>query len=416
MAALLVLSVLLVGVPSMTRRRAELAAWHAAGRGEDAPAAGEVPARGAGRGARAAGPGARGGGRGSQVVPVRGSAVAASSGERADGVEPLDGAVALRPVGTGLRRAAPGPRVLVRRSSLPRPRCAPGASSRPVLAGRPVGAPAGQAPGGVVRATVRITAPVPGPPPATGPVGSSPGAPLPGDARVVRGEVVPPPRTAAAGPGAAGPGAAAPASAGPDAPLRATAPAPRGTSTAVVRPDRARTRRRSALHLARLAALALAGAAVGVLAVLGVLPAAAAAVLPGLLALDVVLLRRRAVRCRAAQRTARVLGAPAAAGATAEPVGPLAAAERPVLLEWEDEPAPPRGSGVVEGLLTPLADLRAAAAADAADGLRGPTGPASEQEQVQVQAPDQAPSADVEAAGTAPSGSTSPAGARRRTA
>ena len=397
MVALLVLAVLLVGVPSMARRRAELGAWQAAGRGEALRDGVEAAPGGAGRGAR----------------PVD--------------VGSPEAALALRPVGTGLRRAAPGPRVLVRRSAVPRPRCAPGASSRPVLAGRPLG--------GATRATAGVVRVSTGGPDAAAPDAAVPdtqadswadswadprpsGPSAPAAGQVVLGEVVPAPRPPApddaaldAPAGAAAPVVAASTASAASAALAASAAAraarptttrARGGSGAATGARRARPRmaRRSALHLLRLSVLLLAGAVVGVLAVLGLLPPVAAAVLPGVLALDLVLLRRRAVRRsaeRRAARSARDLGrargdALAAATVEAAPVevaavvavvpesaGRRADDERPVLVEDGQEPAASRrADGVVEGLLTPLADLRAAAAAEAADGLRGPAAHAAD--------------------------------------
>ncbi|ROP42958.1 hypothetical protein [Pseudokineococcus lusitanus] len=321
-AALLVLAVLLVGVPRMSRRRAELGSWHAAGRGdaETAPRAVPLASRTPLR----------------RALPGRRDTAA-----REVATPAVAGATVLAP-GTGLRRATPGARVLVRRSAVPRPRCAPGSSSRPVLAGRPATPLEGSSDLIVVAGTAVET---PLEAPFEAPVATTVAA-VPAVDDVRASDVVP------ARPAGTAPGVPAPRR----APSSRTA-APAGGARPVGRVDG------PVRHLVRLGTTAAAALLVGVLAVLGVVPAPAAALLPLLLAADVVVLRRRAVRTRAAARErarrARSAAPPAAVADVAAPAPAPAAA-----------PAP--RTGAVTGLLPSLADLRAAAAADAAPGLRGP--------------------------------------------
>ncbi|MEJ5866671.1 hypothetical protein WDV85_02825 [Pseudokineococcus sp. 5B2Z-1] len=373
MAALLVLAVLLVGVPRMARRRAELGEWQAAGRGEHVDGSGtHVSRAGAPRDASPRR-------RASRAGAAPSSSASTSVGLAAPGTvggQPL----ALRSAGTGLRRATPGPRVLERRSTVPRPRCSPGAGSRRVLAApAPASAPAA--------ASAAASAPASAPAAATAadlaqaPVGA-PGSSAPEAATaLVRGEVVegpaerlqtapatvPPPRERTDGAGAAG----------------ATASS-RGAGAGARGPAAGSHR----LPAVQLLAVAVGAVAAVVLAVVGVLPLVAAPAAVAALVLDVVALRARARRRRARRpdaaraATARGAGREEAAGspradAVLDDASPRLEA---VLLDLDatpadgaaaDAPAPAR-TGAVTGLLPSLADLRAAAAADSAAGLRGP--------------------------------------------
>jgi len=325
-AALLVLAVLLVGVPRMSRRRAELGSWHAAGRGDAGTAPRAVPLASRAPLLRA--------------LPGRRDAAA-----REVATPAVAGATVLAP-GTGLRRATPGARVLVRRSAVPRPRCAPGSSSRPVLAGRPATPLEGSSDLIVVAGTaVETPLEIPLEAPLEAPVATTVAAVPAVAVDGVRAPDVVPARPAGTAPGV-------------PSPRRAPSPrptAPAGGARPVGRVDG------PVRHLVRLGTTAAAALIVGVLAVLGVVPAPAAALLPLLLAADVVVLRRRAVRTRAAARErARRARSAAPTAAVADVAAPAPAA-----------PPAPR-TGAVTGLLPSLADLRAAAAADAAPGLRGP--------------------------------------------
>ncbi|GAA2028129.1 hypothetical protein WDZ16_06505 [Pseudokineococcus marinus] len=377
MAALLVLAVLLVGVPRMARRRAELGEWQAAGRGEHVDGHGtDVSRAGVPRDASSR-----------RRVPRAGAAPSSSSSSSvglaapgAVGEQPL----ALRSAGTGLRRATPGPRVLERRSTVPRPRCSPGAGSRRVLAASasaPASAPVSAAAPDLDRA--------PG-----GARGSS--APEPSTA-LVRGETVegpaqrpqttpatvPQPRERTDGAGAAGATASSRGAGarGTDA---------RGTG---VRGTRARAHR---LPAVQLLAVAVGAVAAVVLAVVGVLPLVAAPAAVTALVLDVAALRARARRRRvrrpvaARAATARGTSREETSGAVPTTRADAGLADASllhdaVLLDLDgapadgapadeaaaDAPAPAR-TGAVTGLLPSIADLRAAAAADGAAGLRGP--------------------------------------------